>query len=71
MGDELKEAQDLAYRLGLFGIENAQLRKLLKTGTSIAVTLDPELIRDVLHGAKPGQAVKVGKEGGKIVIVPA
>jgi hypothetical protein len=71
IAERVAEAQALAHKLGLFGIENAQTRKLLRTGTSVAVTLDPDLLRDVLGSAKPGQMVKVGKEGNKIVITSA
>src|SRR5687767_352934 len=46
-GDEViaasdaQEAQDLARTLGLFGLQQAQTRKLRMTGNSLAVSLDP------------------------------
>jgi antitoxin component of MazEF toxin-antitoxin module len=46
-------------------------RKLLKTGNSIAVSLDPDLLQEILPGAEPGTAVKVGRQGDRIVIGPA
>lgn len=67
-GTQAKALDELARRLGLFGIEDKHRRKLLRTGNSIAVSLDPELVRDVLHGAKPGAEVFVGRQGDKIVI---
>lgn len=71
LADDVSDVRNLAAELGLYGIENASTRKLLRTGTSVAVTLDPGLVRDVLHGAKPGDPVKVGRQGGRIVIEPS
>lgn len=62
------EVQRLAQRLGLFGVQGRKRRKLLKTGGSLAVTLDPELLREVLGKARAGTYVQVGREGGRIVI---
>lgn len=68
---EAEEAQGLAHKLGLYGVEQATTRKLLKTGNSIAVSLDPELLEQILPGAQPGTAVKVGRQGDRIVVGPA
>lgn len=68
---EAEEAQRLAGKLGLFGLQNMHTRKLLKTGNSIAVSLDPDLLHEILPGAEPGTVVKVGRQGDKIVIIPA
>jgi hypothetical protein len=70
LGAEAAAVERLARRLGLFGIEGEQVRTLLRTGGSIAVTLDPALVRDVLRG-RPGSAVRVGRQGDRIVIRPA
>ncbi|HLE47979.1 MAG TPA: hypothetical protein VI818_06750 [Candidatus Thermoplasmatota archaeon] len=67
-GDQVQAAQAEARRLGLFGIENPTTRKLQRTGTSVTVSLDPDLLRDVLGRAKPGTKVKVGRHGDHIAI---
>lgn len=66
--DDAQQCTDLARDLGLFGIESDRTRSLLKVGNSVAVSLDPQLIRDVLGGAKPGDQVRVGRHGKRIVI---
>lgn len=66
--DQVERGQSEARRLGLFGIENATTRTLQRTGTSVTVSLDPELLRDVLRRAKPGSKVKVGRHGDHIAI---
>lgn len=58
----------LARRLGLYGIEDRRRRKLLRTGGSLAVTLDPELLREALGGPAAGTTVEVGRQGDRIVI---
>lgn len=68
LASDAKAAQDLAHRLGLYGVEQAERRKLLRTGNSTAVTLPPRLVREVLGGAGPGEAVRVGRQGGRIVV---
>lgn len=68
---EAAEAQHLAEKLGLFGVRDSHTRKLLKTGNSIAVSLDPEMLQAILPGAEPGTAVRVGRQGNHIVIGPA
>lgn len=67
---EAEKADEMARDLGLYGIENAGVRKLLRAGNSIAVSLDPELVADVLKGAKPGTSVRVGRVGRRIVVEP-
>lgn len=67
-GAEAKEVQETAHRLGLYGVEDSRPRKLLRTGNSVAVSLDPELVRNVLRGMKPGGTVRVGRQGDRIVI---
>lgn len=57
-----------ARELGLLGIDHARRRKLRRTGTSISVTLDPELLALIAPGAKVGDKVTVGRLGNKIVI---
>lgn len=70
LGEHLKAAEKLAHRLGLYGLENEQVRKLQQTGGSLAVTLDPAWLREMLGAAKAGQPVRVGKQGNKIVVLP-
>lgn len=70
LGADAQRADDLAHRLGLFGTERFGTRKLLRAGNSVAVTLDPHLVAEVLHGTKPGTRVRVGREGGRIVVEP-
>lgn len=71
LAEEVGRLQVEGHRLGLYGLENAQRRKLLRTGNSVTVSLDPELLREVLGNRKPGDWVRVGREGGRIVIEPA
>jgi hypothetical protein len=66
--EQVTAGQAEARRLGLFGIENASTRKLQRTGSSVTVSLDPELLRDVLGRAKPGTKVRVGRHGDHIAI---
>lgn len=68
LGSDAGDLQELARRLGLFGPERRSRRKLMRTGGSIAVTLDPELLRSVLGHARAGAVVEVGLEGERIVI---
>lgn len=68
--EEAHHLDELAHELGLFGVENQHRRKLLRTGNSLAVTIDPDLIRDILDGATAGEEVRVGRMGRKIVIEP-
>lgn len=68
LGADAAELQELGHRLGLFGPERKSRRRLMKTGGSIAVTLDPELLRSVLGHARAGAVVEVGLEGERIVI---
>jgi hypothetical protein len=70
----LQDAQavnDLAKRLGMFGLEDARSRKLQRTGTSLCVTLDPELLRKTFPRAKRGSVVRVGSQGSRIIIEEA
>ena len=67
---EYSRAQEIASRLGLFGVENALERKLLKTGNSLVVTIDPALAKAVLGTNKPGARLRVGRLGSRIVIEP-
>lgn len=62
---------ELAHRLGLFGVEQRQRRKLQRTGNSVTVSLDPRLLEEALRGAGPGDMVEVGRQGDRIVILPA
>lgn len=66
---DLPMIQQLARKLGLYGLEHASKRKLQRTGTSsITVTLDPDLLKEVVPNAKPGTTVTVGRQGDAIVI---
>ncbi len=65
---EAKRAEATATRLGLFGRQNERRRKLVNVGTSKAVTLPPEEIRDVFHG---GSSVIIARVGDHIEIHPA
>lgn len=65
---ESERLQRQAKRLGLYGIVKARRRKLQRTGNSVTVSLDPELLRDVLKGAGPGTVVEVGRMGENIVV---
>lgn len=65
---DLPALQAVARRMGLYGLENASKRKLQRTGTSITVTLDPALLREVLPDADVGTTVLVGRQGDSIVI---
>lgn len=64
-GDRLDQ---LAHQLGLFGVEDATERKLLKTGNSLMVSIDPTLAKSVLGTTRPGADVRVGRFGDRIVI---
>lgn len=68
---DAQAVNDLARRLGLFGLEQSEERKLQRTGTSVCVTLDPQLLRDALSGATAGSVVRVGRLGSRIVIEAA
>ena len=69
--DQLAAAQQLARTLGLYGLEEQQVRKLQQTGSSLAVTLDPVWVREVLRASKPGQPVRVARQGDRIVVMAA
>ena len=58
--DEAKRAELTANRLGLFGRQNERRRKLVTVGTSKAVTLPPEDIREVLHSSTSVIVARVG-----------
>lgn len=64
----LPALQQLARKIGLYGVEHASTRTLQRTGSSITVTLDPELLREIVPNAKPGTKVTVGLQGDGIVI---
>lgn len=65
---ESERISTLGRKLGLYGVEQRRTRKLLKTGGSLAVTLDPEMLRDVLGEVRAGTSVEVGRQGDAIVI---
>jgi DNA-binding MarR family transcriptional regulator len=67
-GEAVQRAQERARELGLFGAERVTRRKLRQVGSSLSVTLDPEVLEKILPGAKPGDEVEVGLEGDKIVV---
>lgn len=67
---QLEASQRRARALGLFGPERVSRRKLRQVGTSLSVTLDKGLLRELMPDAKAGDEVEVGLEGGKIVIRP-
>ena len=68
-GERAQELHDLAMRLGMHGLESEQTRKLLRTGNSIAVSLDPKWVKEVLH-AKPGDTVRIARQGLRLIIRP-
>lgn len=59
---------DEAQRLGLLDMGKPKRRKLQRTGNSVTVSLDRELLEDVLGGAGPGDTVEVGRQGDHIAI---
>jgi hypothetical protein len=65
---EAEALEAMARRLGLYGVEDRRRRKLLRTGGSLAVTLDPELLRAALGAPGAGATVEVGRQGDSIVI---
>jgi hypothetical protein len=65
---DAEKADETAHEIGLFGLEQFGTRKLLRAGNSIAVSLDPQLVKDVLKGAKPGASVRVGRLGRRIFV---
>lgn len=67
---EMKKLESMAHGAGLYGIENAQTRKLIQTGNSLAVTLDRELLKAVGIVGKAGRSVRVGRVGDHLVILP-
>lgn len=71
LGSDAAAVQDLAHELGLYGLEDGSDRKLLRTGNSLAVTLPPSLVEEVLGGIGPGGEVRVGRVGDRIVVEPA
>lgn len=69
-GDQVAESQRRAEELGLFGPRRVSRRKLRQVGSSLSVTLDRGILRELLPDAKAGDEVEVGLEGDKIVIRP-
>lgn len=67
---DAEKANELARELGLYGLEQFDTRRLIRAGNSIAVTLDPRLVKEVLDGAKAGAKVRVGRLGKRIFIEP-
>ena len=67
-GPDVDNLQALAKTLGMYGLETSKTRRLVRTGGSLAVTLDPELLRQVVGDAKAGTTVRVGRVGNQIVI---
>lgn len=69
LGADGAKNRELANSLGLFGPSTGKSRrKLMKTGTSIGVTLDRGLLREFLGTDQPGRIVVVSGEGRRIVI---
>lgn len=67
--DVVAKTQRIARRIGLFGSEHAAIRRLVKTGSSLAVTLDRERLAEILgHEPAAGEEVVVGRRGDAIVI---
>src|SRR5882672_3495267 len=56
-GEQAARAQAAGRRLGLFGPEQARIRKALKIGSSVGLTLDPEQAREL--GITPGTRLEV------------
>lgn len=66
--EEVARAQALGHKLGMFGVESVSRRKIRQTGTSVSVTLDPALLREIAPDASPGDDLLVGRQGDRIVI---
>src|SRR5205823_648199 len=64
--EQAAHAQATGRRLGLFGPEHARIRKALKIGSSVGLTLDPEQARDL--GIVPGARIEVGREGDHLTL---
>lgn len=69
-GEQVETNQRRASALGFYGMERVSRRKLRQVGSSLSVTLDPAILRDLMPNAKAGDEVEVGREGKKIVIRP-
>lgn len=67
-GHKISLLNETARQLGLFGAEHVSRRRLRRTGTSISVSLDPELLQRLAPGTTAGDEVLVGLQGNKIVI---
>lgn len=69
LGEAVARAQKLARRLGLYGAEHPHERRLVKNGSSLAITLDRSALREILgHDPQPGEPLVVGRVGPAIVI---
>ncbi|MHB8584913.1 MAG: hypothetical protein ACYDDF_03640 [Thermoplasmatota archaeon] len=71
LGPDARTARLTAERLGLLGGSPKETRKLLRSGNSLAVSLDRGMIKEILGEAKPGLTVSVHKQGDRIVIEKA
>ena len=67
-GDQVLVGERRAAALGLYGPRRVSRRKLRQVGSSLSVTLDRGLLRELMPDAKPGDEVEIGLEGDKIVI---
>ena len=67
-GEQVELSQRRAEKLGLFGPRRVSRRKLRQVGSSLSVTLDRGILRELMPDAKAGDEVEVGLEGDKIVI---
>ncbi|HEX9816255.1 MAG TPA: hypothetical protein VGB18_04685 [Candidatus Thermoplasmatota archaeon] len=71
LGSEAQRLERMAHDVGLFGVEDIRERKLLKTGNSLVVTIDPTLAKTVFGTTRPGVRIRIGRLGKRIVIEPA
>lgn len=69
-GEQVLAGERRAAALGLYGPRRLSRRKLRQVGSSLSVTLDRGILRELLPHAKAGDEVEVGLEGDKIVIRP-
>lgn len=67
-GEQVDTNQRRATTLGLFGPDRVSRRKLRQVGSSLSVTLDAALLRELMPDVKAGDEVEIGREGKRIVI---
>lgn len=66
LGEAVAATQQLAKRLGLYGIEGRGRRTALKIGNSVGLTVDPSTAKAL--GIEPGTELELGIQGDALVI---